>query len=320
MKYLPVASLLWAAGVAAVGAPELPDYGVVMEVWNYVKGEKVKEVSDVSNRRPADSVYLKARIDDFALGKDHFAARYSAWLTAPETGEYTLYLAADDSAELLLSPSEKSEELKVICEAPYYMPRHHFQRGRSSARVYLEKGRKYALAVHFKDAVKDDHVALAWEGPGIPKSIIDTACLTPRMGEGLQKIWQQTLIREVRGKELIAALLSRKPETVPGWIENISKDNMPVLLEALQSIHSDLQTKGDAAMRSGLRPFATAAQCIQASAKSPVYNPIARQLLLMEESWLESLTLEELTRLGAHRLADTLGTIAPGAKPCKSPQ
>ena len=135
---------MWAAGTVALGAPVLPDHGVVMELWNNVQGEKVKEVGDVSNRRPADSVYVKSRIDDFALGKDHFAARYSAWLTAPETGEYTLYLAADDSAELLLSTSGKVEDLKVICDAPHYMPRHHFQLGRSSAKVYLEKGKKYA--------------------------------------------------------------------------------------------------------------------------------------------------------------------------------
>ncbi len=320
MKHLPIVSLMWAAGTMAFGSPTLPDHGVVMELWNNVQGEKVKEVGDVSNRRPADSVYVKSRIDDFALGKDHFAARYSAWLTAPETGEYTLYLAADDSAELLLSTSGKVEDLKVICDAPHYMPRHHFQPGRSSAKVYLEKGKKYALAVHFKDAVKDDHVAIAWEGPGMKKAIIDSAWLTPRMADGLQKIWEQTLIRNIRGKELLAALFSRKPAAVPGWIENLSKDNMPVMLEALQSIHSDLQTKGDEAMRSGLRPFAKVAQCIYASAKAPVYHPVARQLLFMEESWLKSLTLEELTRLGAHRLADTLGTIAPGATPCKSTQ
>ena len=53
----------------------MPTHGVVMEVWNNVKGENVKEVAEVSGRRVADSVYLKERIDDCASGRDQFAAR-----------------------------------------------------------------------------------------------------------------------------------------------------------------------------------------------------------------------------------------------------
>ena len=320
MKRLFIASLMSAAGAVALGAPELPGCGVVLEVWDNVKGEKIKEVAEVSGERPADSVYVKERIDDFSFGKDDFAARYSAWLTVPQTGEYTFYLAADDSAELLLSTSESVADLKKLCEVPYYMPRHHFVPGRSSAKVKLEKGKKYALAVHFKDAVKDDHVALAWEGPGIRKSIIDTPWLTPRMGDGLKKIWEKTIIREVHGKELITELLGQNRNSVAGWLEKLSKEDMPVLLEALQSIQSQLLSKGNEAVRSGMRDFAMIASGISASAECPVYHPVARQLLFMEEDWLKSLTLEELTKLGAHRLADTLGKIAPGAQLCKTTQ
>lgn len=304
---------MWAAGAVALGAPELPTHGVVMEVWDNVMGEKVKEVAEVSGERPADSVYVKEKIDDFSSGRDQFAARYSAWLTAPETGEYTFYLAADDSAEFLLSSGEDVSGLKKLCEAPYYMPRHHFAPGRSSAKVKLVKGKKYALAVHFKDAVKDDHVALAWEGPGIKKSIIDTAWLTPRMDDNLMKIWEKTMVREINGKKLIKDLLSQHPDTLPTWMDKLSKEDMPVLLEALQGIQSQLLTQGDVAVRTGMQDFAKIAAGISASVATPVYHPVARQLLFMEEDWLKSLTQEELTKLGAHRLADTLGKIAPNA-------
>ena len=311
---------MWAAGAVALGAPELPTHGVVMEVWDNVMGEKVKEVAEVSGERPADSVYVKEKIDDFSSGRDQFAARYSAWLTAPETGEYTFYLAADDSAEFLLSSGEDVSGLKKLCEAPYYMPRHHFAPGRSSAKVKLVKGKKYALAVHFKDAVKDDHVALAWEGPGIKKSIIDTAWLTPRMDDNLMKIWEKTMVREIHGKKLIKDLLSQHPDTLPTWLDKLSKEDMPVLLEALQGIQSQLLTQGDVAVRTGMQDFAKIAAGISASVATPVYHPVARQLLFMEEDWLKSLTQEELTKLGAHRLADTLGKIAPGATCCKLTQ
>lgn len=320
MKHLSVTSLLWAAGAVAFGAPELPGHGVVMEVWDNVRGEQVKEVADVSNRRAADSVYLKDRIDDCASGRDQFAARYSAWLTAPASGEFTFYLAADDAAELWLCPGEDAAKLRKICEAPHYMPRHHFAPGRSSAKVKLKKGKKYALAVHFKDAVKDDHVALAWEGPGIRKSIIDTAWLTPRMDDNLLKIWEQTTRREVYGKTLLTNLLSQKPEGLDTWLSNLGKEDMTVLMEALQSLHSRLLILGNEAVRKELQPYAKVASGISASAAAPVYHPIARQLLMMEEDWLKSLTHDELLRLGAHRLADTLGKIPADARPCKTTQ
>ncbi len=320
MKHISVTSLLWAAGAVAFGAPELPAHGVVMEVWDNVRGENVKEVADVSGRRAADSVYLKDRIDDCASGRDQFAARYSAWLTAPASGEFTFYLAADDSAEFWLSPGEDAAKLQKLCEAPYYMPRHHFAPGRTSAKVKLVKGKKYALAVHFKDAVKDDHVALAWEGPGIKKSIIDTAWLTPRMDDKLMKIWEQTTVREVHGKALLDKLLRQQPAQLETWLNNLSKEDMTVLMEALQSLHSRLLILGNDAVRTALQPYAKVARGISATPATPVHHPIARCLLMMEEDWLKSLTHDELLKLGAHRLADTLGKIPAGARPCKTTQ
>ena len=320
MKHLSVTSLLWAAGAVAFGAPELPSHGVVMEVWNDVKGEHVKEVAEVSSRRAADSVYLKERIDDCASGRDQFAARYSAWLTAPASGEYTFYIAADDAAELWLSPGENAAELQKLCEAPYYMPRHRFVPGRSSAKVKLEKGKKYALAVHFKDAVKDDHVALAWEGPGISKSIIDTAWLTPRVDDKLVKIWEQTLQRDVRGKALLDELLCQQPSGLATWLNHLTKEDMSALLDALQGVHSRVLILGNEAVRTELQSYAKVAGGISASADSPVHHPIARQLLLMEEDWLKSLTNDDLIKLGAHRLADSLGKIPADARPCKMTQ
>ena len=320
MKHLSVTSLLWAVGAVAFGAPDVPAHGVVVEVWDDVKGDNVKEVADVSGRRAADSVYLKETIDDCASGRDQFAARYSAWLTAPASGEFTFYLAADDSAELWLSPGEDAEKLKKLCEAPHYMPRHRFVPGRSSAKVKLEKGKKYALAVHFKDAVKDDHVAVAWEGPGIKKSIIGTEWLTPRMDEKLVKIWEQTTQREVRGKAMLDELLHQQPAQLEAWLNNLTKDDMTVLMDALQSLHSRLLILGNEAVRTALQPYAEVASGIVASAATPVHHPIARRLLMMEEDWLKSLSYDELLALGAHRLADSLGKIPAGARRCRMTQ
>ena len=121
------------------------------------------------------------------------------------------------------------------------------------------------------------------------------------------------MVREIHGKKLIKDLLSQHPDTLPTWLDKLSKEDMPVLLEALQGIQSQLLTQGDVAVRTGMQDFAKIATGISASVATPVYHPVARQLLFMEEDWLKSLTQEELTKLGAHRLADTLGKIAPNA-------
>ena len=320
MKRASLLSILLAATAVAAGEPELPKNGVLMEVWDNVKTGKVAELLTTIEKRPANAIYIKGKIDEGPSGADNFGSRFSAWLTAPKSGEYTFYLAADDAAELLLSKDESEAGLQKVCAVGSYTPKHHFVPGRASAKVKLEKGKKYALVVHYKDAINDDHVALAWEGPGIKKDVIAKKYLEPRLNDAQRKVWLETTLRDERGKELIKQMEAQESAALAGWLDKLPRKDLQLLEAALTKVQSTLDGKGDEAFRKGMRRYVNIAAGIKATPETPVRNAVARKLLFMEDAWLKSLTQKQLLKLGPHRLASSLGHIPKGAKPVKFSQ
>ena len=312
IQHLPFIGLLLSA--VALGEPELPKHGVVMEVWDNVKTGKVAELLTAAAKRPANAIYIRDGIDEHGAGKDNFGARFSAWLTVPHTGEYVFYVAADDAAELLLSTTEESTDMEKVCEVKSYVPRHQFAPGRASRKIRLVKGKKYALELNYKDAANADHVALAWEGPGVKKGIIADKYFSPRMNEAQRKIWQQTAAQEARGKELLKAMSEKKADALMPWLRKLPKKDLQSLDNALQKVRAGLAAKGPEKARKELQTYAKIAAGVNATPATPIANPVAKTLLHMEEAWLKSLSHKELVKLGAHRLASSLGKIEPGAK------
>ena len=312
--HLQIVGLLLSA--VAFGEPELPKQGVVMEVWDNIKTGKVSELLTAASKRPADAVYIRKAIDEFGAGKDNFGARFSAWLTVPRTGEYVFYMAADDSAELLLSTTEGAGDLQKVCEVKSYVPRHQFAPGRASRKIHLVQGKKYALELNYKEALRTDHVALAWEGPGVPKGIIADEYFIPRINDAQRKLWQQTIAQEARCKELLKAMGEQKPDDLMPWLNKLPKKDLQSLDAALGKIQASIAAEGPEKIRKEMRPYAEIAAGVKASPDTPVTNPVAKTLLQLEEAWLKSLPHDELVKLGAHRLAPSLGEIGPGAKVC----
>ncbi|MBQ2814952.1 MAG: M60 family metallopeptidase [Akkermansia sp.] len=314
MRNVSIAVLLSVAGLA-MSAPEAPRHGVVAEYWEGLPKGGISVLADVCKSRKPDAVSIRRKIDAASRGKDYYGVRYSALLVPPKSGEYTFYLAADDAAELWLSTDEYAENLTKICEVTSYMPRHHFERGACSGKVQLKRGKKYYLVVHHADAIADDHVALAWEGPGIGKSIIPQKHFRLRMDAPLRKMWEETVVRESRSKDLLQELLAQKPEQLPVWLDSLSANDSKLLDDALLNAQNSCAAKEPAQFQKEMQPYVKAAAGIVASPASPVSNPVAKRLLYMEEAWLKSLSFKQLLKLGPHRLAASLGHIPPKSKP-----
>lgn len=318
MKRMILMSALLAAG--AVASPELPQHGVVMEFWDEVKGVPLSTMLEASAKRPPTAVYIRETIDDHNFGADQFGARYSALLVPPATGQYTFYLAADDRAEMLLSTDESAANLKKVCDVQRYMPRHRFVSGRSSGKVRLEQGKKYYLVVNYKEVVNDDHVSLAWEGPGInSKRVIATEYLEPKASPAVLKIWESTAAREQRTNELVAQMLKQPPKRIMPWLNKLPRPDLRLLETELMKVEGAMQGKSDAERQSLLKPYLRAASGVEATPEKPVDNIVGKRLLYLEEAWLQSLSDKQLLKLGPHRLAKSLGDIPPKAKRVKSP-
>ena len=149
------------------------------------------------------------------------------------------------------------------------------------------------------------------------KKIIARKYLEPSPDESLLKQWQQTMAKEERSRELRDTMRNQAPEALAGWLDSLSPADRGMLMDALTQAQRELERKSPAAFEKGMRVYAKVAASIKAT---PVRNPLAKQLLLMEEAWLKSLSQEQLLKHGPHRLAASLGQIPPKAKSVKLTQ
>jgi hypothetical protein len=97
--------------------------------------------------------------------------RFRGTLTAPATGFYTLYVAADDNAELWLSTDDRKFQKKRIAwveGSSSYTDPGQFDKylTQKSAPVTLIAGRKYYIEVLHTDAGGPEHVSIGWRRPG----------------------------------------------------------------------------------------------------------------------------------------------------------
>lgn len=148
--------------------------GVSREVWGGLPGSSVDKLSPVlSARRTADRVELLDRFEVTAGREDAYGSRLSAVLTAPETGLYRFYLAADDAAQLFLGQAEGGDLLASdpIAEVRRWTNPREFTRDAEqvSQEVHLMAGQRYALAALHAEGSGGDHLAVAWTTPSNPE-------------------------------------------------------------------------------------------------------------------------------------------------------
>ena len=123
-----------------------------------------------------------------ALDMPSFPGRYCltrlrGWVRAPATGEYTFWIASDNSSQLWLSPSADPTQARRIAgvdsgdwTTPYEW--HRFPSQRSEPQR-LQAGELYYLETLLERQGGLIHVAVAWSGPGIEHRIIGGDHLIP---------------------------------------------------------------------------------------------------------------------------------------------
>ncbi len=112
-----------------------------------------------------------------------YLTRMRGFIHPPVSGEYTFWIASDNSSELWLSADNTPANQKRIASiarftwvAPREWTKHASQR---SPPISLEAGRSYYIEAMHEQTDGAAHLAVAWQGPGIPRSIITATHLTP---------------------------------------------------------------------------------------------------------------------------------------------
>lgn len=114
---------------------------------------------------------------------NYYMTRMRGFLHPPVTGEYTFWVASDNSSELWLSADADPTKVKKVAfqsRFSWVAPREwsHYPAQRSE-NIFLEAGRTYYLEAFHEQTTGGDHLAVAWQGPSVKQAVIDDRYLTP---------------------------------------------------------------------------------------------------------------------------------------------
>jgi signal transduction histidine kinase len=117
---------------------------------------------------------------------EYHLTRMRGYLRAPTSGQYTFWIASDNSSELWLSTdAEPSKARKIASVARYEWTLVHqwtkFPSQRSGS-IWLDAGQSYYIEALQEQTGGGDNLAVAWQGPDLPQAVIAAKYLTPWAG------------------------------------------------------------------------------------------------------------------------------------------
>jgi signal transduction histidine kinase len=132
--------------------------------------------------RPSGKGFLESFETPSGQGSNYLA-RIRGYLHPPVSGQYTFWITADDALELCLSSDASPHRSRRIAATrignstrPGEWTRYPTQRSRA---VTLNAGEVYYVEALHVQTAGSDSLAVAWEGPGIERSVIAGRYLTP---------------------------------------------------------------------------------------------------------------------------------------------
>ena len=95
---------------------------------------------------------------------DKYGQRVYGLIIPEKDGEYIFWIAADDSAELMLSTDSKPENAKRIAHVKTWTPPKDYKKHpeQKSAPVKLEAGKKYYIEAIMYEGGGGDNLSVAW--------------------------------------------------------------------------------------------------------------------------------------------------------------
>ncbi|MDZ7744292.1 MAG: PA14 domain-containing protein [Candidatus Saccharibacteria bacterium] len=99
---------------------------------------------------------------------DNFGGRLSAIICPPTTGDYTFWIASDDSSELRLSTDLNPDNVSVIASVTGWTNPNEWTKygSQESSPVTLTAGVPYYIEANYKEGSVGDNISIGWTRPG----------------------------------------------------------------------------------------------------------------------------------------------------------
>ena len=140
---------------------------------------------------------------------EYHLTRMRGWLHPPVTGEYTFWIASDNSSELWLSRDAHPSRGKKIASIARFAwtlsrewSRYPSQR---SEPILLKAGETYYIEALAEQTTGGENLAVAWQGPSLNQSVIAASYLTPWGARGiitngiLREYWTNYFLGDLTG-------------------------------------------------------------------------------------------------------------------------
>ncbi len=159
----------------------MPENVILVEYWNNITGESVGNLTVNANypNNPTTRGYQNSKFQLKSNVADNYGTRVRALLKVPTTGLYTFWIASDDSSSLYMSQTASPSGKKRIAYVNGATSSLDWGANASqkATPVSLTAGQYYYIETLHKEGGGDDHLAVAWQGPGFAREVIPASAL-----------------------------------------------------------------------------------------------------------------------------------------------
>ncbi|MHA4806875.1 Ig-like domain-containing protein [Flavitalea flava] len=148
----------------------LPPYGILRQEWDNINGGTINDLESAPNYpgRPDHTSMVTSLFEGpVNTGVNNYGARYSGYITAPQTGNYTFWIASDDQSELWLSNNgDSAGKQKIAWVADWTNSRvWTASPSQQSVPISLVAGQRYYIEALYKQGGGGDNLAVGWTLP-----------------------------------------------------------------------------------------------------------------------------------------------------------
>ena len=163
-------------GVIAVSA-QVAQQGILRQV--YFSGEITGSMDSFKNITSFPNSPNETSFESSFIAPANFGSKYGqrmhGYLVPEVSGDYTFWIASDDNGELSLSDSHNPESAMVIAQVSDHTNPNQWGKNveQQSQTISLQAGMPYYISALMSESGGGDHLAIAWQGPGIEQAIIE---------------------------------------------------------------------------------------------------------------------------------------------------
>ncbi|MFC4992456.1 cadherin domain-containing protein [Rubritalea tangerina] len=158
-----------------VQASAVSQPGLLREKWTSIGGGNISDLT--GNANYPDSPNSSSIINSFEAPTgdgDSYGQRVRGLLVPPTSGDYTFWIASDDDGDFYLSTDHSAVNASRVAYVDGWTGEKSWTQksSQTSAVISLEAGKAYYVEAIHKEGGGGDHLAVAWQGPGITQAVI----------------------------------------------------------------------------------------------------------------------------------------------------